>query len=136
MQPSATRCAALLGALALLGCASAGNVKTTPLGNAQGLAPKPKDCHIDFLRKAPERPYEKLAELDSHVTNVPREGAEQVLRPKACELGADAVIVNRDMVLNPYGHTMVSGTAIRYTAPTAPPPAPASGPAPSGTTGR
>jgi hypothetical protein len=76
--------------------------------------PKPRDCELEILQKPPPRPYDVLADLTSHVTVVPREGALSVLRPKACELGADAIIVVQNMVLNELGHTLVAATAIRY----------------------
>jgi hypothetical protein len=91
--------------------------------------PKPRDCELEILQKPPPRPYEVLADLTSHVTVVPREGALSVLRPKACELGADALIVIQNMVLNELGHTLVAATAIRYRPETPraePTPAPAS----------
>ncbi len=115
-----TTMAGLAALLALAGC---GAVKVTPLGPDAGIAPKPRDCALEFLDKAPERPYGEMAELESHVTNVPRDGPLEVLREPACRLGADAVIVTRNFVINYLGHTMVAGTAIRY-RPEAPPPPP------------
>ena len=37
-----------------------------------------------------------------------------MLRPKACELGADAIIVTRDVVTNKFDHRLVAGIAIQY----------------------
>lgn len=118
MKPNAAAAAALL---ALAGCAG---VKVTRTGPDAGIAPKPSDCAIEFLQKAPQRPYDGLADLESHVTNVPPAGALQVLREPACKLGADAVIVTRNFVINYLGHTMVAGTAIRYRPEAPPPPQP------------
>ena len=114
--------ARMVATLALVGASGCGAVKVSPTG--AGAEAKPADCAIEFLRKAPARPYAELGELQSHVTLVPPEGALSVLRPKACELGADAVIVKRDFVTNEFGHTLVAGVAIRYTGPAPQPPAP------------
>ena len=110
-------------ALVVACAACAGGIKTVRTSDAQ-LAPRPSDCPLEFLRKAPQRPYEELAELETHVT-APRQdgaGALEVLRPKACELGADAVIVTRNFVTNEFGHVLVAGTAIKYRAEEAPAP--------------
>jgi hypothetical protein len=111
----------------LLVLAACGGVKVVPTGAVPGPA-RPADCPLEFLYKAPERPYEALADLESHVTAVPKGGAVEVLREKGCALGADAVIVERNQVLNEYGHALVVGTAIRWKP--AAPPAPAATPAP------
>jgi hypothetical protein len=103
-------------ALALLavgtGC---GNVKVRPEENGVRLDPKPADCDLDLLFKAPQRPYEKIAELDAHVTTAG--GSPEVFREKACELGADAVIVIRDFIINPLGHKVLAVMAIKYDGP-------------------
>jgi hypothetical protein len=96
----------------LLLAACGGGVTVRPTGFAA--AAKPRTCELEVLQKAPDRPYDALADLESHVTNVPPEGALSVVTPKACELGADAVIVVRNMVLNEFGHTLVAVTAIKY----------------------
>ena len=133
----ASRAASAAAGLAALGLVGCGAVKVSPTG--AGSESKPGDCKVEFLRKKPVRPFVELGELQSHVTVVPPGGALSVLRPKACELGADAVIVKRDFVTNEFGHTLVAGVAIRYTGPApqpppppvqAPPPAPAQPPAP------
>ncbi|HTN53083.1 MAG TPA: hypothetical protein VML50_11815 [Anaeromyxobacter sp.] len=124
----ATRLAPL--ALASLALAACSGVKVTPTGAVAG-PPRPADCPVPFLREKPLTPYVPLAQLEDHVTAVPKGGALEVLRPKACELGADAVIIEREQVLNEFGHTLVVGTAIKYQlAVTAEPPPPAA-PAPA-----
>ncbi len=126
---SACHLAALV-ALVCLGSAGCGAVKVKSAGAGLKLAPKPKDCEIAFLRKAPPA-FEEIADLEAHVTSAPPGGALEVLRPKACELGADAIIVTRNFETNEFGHTLVAGTAIKLEAPPAPPPveAPRSPPA-------
>lgn len=121
--------AALLVALA--GCAGGGIkvIRTTD----EKFAARPADCPLEFLQKAPrDRAFTEIAELESHVTNPPigGMGALEVLRPQACELGADAVVVTRNFVTNEFGHVLVAGTAIKFKdEPPAPPP-----PAPEGAT--
>ena len=57
----------------------------------------------------------------------PPGGAWEALRPEACALGADAVVVERNQVLNYLDQTMVAGYAIRWRVE---PPAPAGPPEP------
>lgn len=138
-MPSHAPRAALAAALLATACASAG-IKVNRYGDEQ-LPPRPADCGLEFLKDPPKQPYDELADLESHVTSPPPGpwGALEVLRPKACELGADALIVRRNFVTNEFGHVLVAGTAIKYkAAESAPPPAepapaepPAAPPAPS-----
>jgi hypothetical protein len=98
------------------------------------------DCALEFLRKPPERPHEVLGTILEHVMNVPPGGPLEAVRPKACAMGADAFVVEREQVLNYFGHVLVEGKAIRWTvappaapearAPEAAPPAPSPGAAP------
>ena len=99
----------------LAGCASAQK------GPGGGPPLKPADCPIEFFYKAPERPYVELGQLQEHVINLPAAGSKVALQPRACALGADAVIVDREQVLNYFGHVMVGGTAIRWALPAAAP---------------
>jgi hypothetical protein len=124
------------GLAVVLVLAACGAVKVTSLQPDLKAEAKPSGCAIEFLDQAPGRAYDELAELESHVTSVPPGGAQEVLRDKACELGADAVIVIRNFVTNPYGHVLVAGTAIRYRedAPAPPPVESPSPPAPGAVT--
>ncbi len=115
----------IAAALATLGLAACGGVTVRRTGVTA--PPRPAGCDLEVLYQAPARPYDALADLESHVSHVPREGALSVVKPKACELGADALVVVRNMVLNELGHTLVAVTAIKYRPPT---PAPAEAPAP------
>ncbi len=102
--------AALLLAVAIAACSP---VRVKP-SDVEGAAARPPDCALEFLNKAPARPYDELGELESHVTAPPPGGAREALRADACRLGADAVIVTRDFVTNALGHALVAGTAIKY----------------------
>jgi hypothetical protein len=110
--------ATVLLAFALAGCG--GGVQVRPSGLNQKLQPKPKNCDLEFLYQAPARAFEAIAELNTHVTNAPPGGAIEALRPKACELGADALIVTQNFVTNELGHALVAGTAIKYGSAPAP----------------
>jgi hypothetical protein len=102
-------------AAALLACGGFSAVKVSPTGAFAD--PRPAGCDLEFLAEAPKRGFDTLADLQSHVTLPPRGGAREVLRDKACALGADAIILTRDFVLNEYGHVLVEGKAIKYQGP-------------------
>ena len=112
-----------LALLALLALGATACSHTPPV---PGGAKKPPDCALEILRTPPTRPYEVLEQISNHVMNVPAAGAVEAMRPRACALGADALIVTREQVLNYFGHTLVEGNAIRWVAPAA---APAEAPA-------
>jgi hypothetical protein len=105
----------------LAGCAGSAPIRTAG-GEAAGLA-RPSDCPLELLYKAPDRPYEPLGDLQIQVMQAPAGGAVEALRPRACALGADAVIVTRNQVLNVLDQAMVEGTAIRWRLVPATPPA-------------
>jgi len=122
MKPRSLLALPLLAAAA---CSSAPVVPAAP-------PLKPPDCAFEFLYKPPARTYEALGHKVEHVMAVPPGGALEVLRPWACALGAEAVIVERNQVLNLVDHVLVEGTAIRYTLALPPPEAsPAAAPAPA-----
>lgn len=77
-------------------------------------APKAADCTIDFLRTKVERPYLELAALHAAGGDTFKGGPEdfhRALQAKACELGADAVLVTDDF--SGYGGVM-NVVAIKY----------------------
>jgi hypothetical protein len=113
MKRGSITVAAVLLSFSLAGCAM-GGVRVQNARTDLGLKPKPDNCSLEMLDRAPARAFEEIAELDTHVTNVPKGGAPEALRAKACELGADAVIITLNFVTNEMGHSMVAGTAIKY----------------------
>jgi hypothetical protein len=116
----ASALAALLSAAA---CAAAPPAPIRVMsGEAAGL-PRPADCPLEILYKAPDRPHVALGHLVEHVMAPPPGGAVEALRPRGCALGADAVIVTRNQVLNLLDQALVEGTAIRYLLVPAAPPA-------------
>jgi hypothetical protein len=81
------------------------------------MAPARKSgCAVEFLQQPPQRKYEELGGMYSYYSWVI--DVQTALRPKACELGADAVIVTQDVVVvggrRGGEGKLVAGTAIRY----------------------
>ena len=118
----AAACAAALTATALSACGTAWASRS---GSTATAAARPRGCAVEFLREPPQRKYEKIAELYSYYSHFV--DVEDALRPKACELGADAVLVTLDHAVvsgrSAREGWLVAGDAIRY--------ADANGPAPS-----
>jgi len=99
-------------ALSLMAC---GSVGVKPPRSAAKAAARPPNCTVEFLRKAPQRPYDELGEMYSYYSWVVE--PEDVLREKACELGADAVVVTRDFLISTDrgpDRKFVAGKAIKY----------------------
>ncbi len=79
-------------------------------GKSLGLAPRTADCTVEFFRtKPPDRAYDEVAALHFSWLGSDVVFAQEAMRAKACELGADAVIVTRDFAAG----SMV-GTALSY----------------------
>jgi hypothetical protein len=98
--------------LFLVACGSVSVTPSPPRLRAQARGP---DCALEFLRSAPERAYDEIAEVYSYFPRVVE--PQEVLREKACELGADAVIVTRDFLISTgraSDRKLVAGTAIKY----------------------
>jgi hypothetical protein len=99
-----------------------GSVAVHPSPSGTKAASRPLDCTVEFLRRQPERAYDELAEVYSYYSRVVT--PEDVLREKACDLGADAVIVTRDFLISTeHGpdRKLVAGIAIKYRASTVAP---------------
>ena len=115
---------AVLLALAMASVLTAcGSVSVTPSRSGARAEPRPRDCAVEFLRAAPEREHDELAELYSYYSRVVE--PQDVLREKACELGADAVIVARDFLISTErgpDRKLVAGIAIKYRDPAVAPP--------------
>lgn len=104
-----TTCAA---AIALAAC---GSVSVAPSRSGVHAEARAPDCALEFLRAPPGRAYDELADVYSYYARVVE--PQDVLREKACELGADAVIVTRDFVISSArgpDRKLVAGTAIKY----------------------
>lgn len=113
--------------LAFAGCVAGQRISVTDAGSGLSLSPRPADCRVEFYRtKSPERAYEEVGTIHFSGGATP-ESAQEALRAKACELGADAVIVTRDYIATAggagfaLGHAVVvpkeaamTGTAVSY----------------------
>src|SRR5690349_12375705 len=73
-----------------------GSVSVKPSRSGFAASPRPADCQVEFLRTAPSRTFDEIGEVYSYYSYVAE--PEDALREKACELGADAVVVTRDFL--------------------------------------
>lgn len=109
----ARRAAAAVAAAALSACGTAW--VSRPVSGLKAPA-RESGCTVEFLQQQPQRSYEKLGNLYSYYSTVI--DVRDALRAKACELGADAVIVTQDVVVvggrRGGEGKLVAGTAIRY----------------------
>jgi hypothetical protein len=111
-------------ALAAFGLAGCGTVKVFPASSGFKAERRPPDCQVQFLLRPPQQPYDEIADLVRYLpgaesTETYPGGTEpqDVLRQKACELGADAVIITRDMLipsLEGADAKLVAGIAVKY----------------------
>jgi hypothetical protein len=81
--------------------------------------PKPANCRMDFVRwPVPRGSIVRLAVLENRDPNgllaADRSGVEMELSEKACALGADAVLMDREEYARPYVGTDVTATAFIY----------------------
>ena len=106
-----------------LGSIACGSVGVNPSRSGLKAESRPLDCAVEFLREPPQRAYDDLGELYSYYPWVVE--PEDVLREKACVLGADAVIVTRDFLISTErgpDRKLVAGIAIKYRDPAVAPP--------------
>ena len=90
--------ALLVAAAASLGCLGP-RVVVLPSGPGVTAHPKPSDCKLEFYRTRPDRPFDEIAALSAGTSDTFNSASgdfQEALRVKACELGADAVIVTLD----------------------------------------
>jgi hypothetical protein len=101
--------------VALAGCAS--RLAVTPAGSGLTLAPRSADCKVQFYRtKPPDRAYDEVATLHFTGTSFASAAdAQEMMRKRACELGADAVVVTRDFLQGTqHSPGLMTGTAVSY----------------------
>ncbi len=95
--PAAARIAGLSLAVACAGCLGP-RVDVMKSGPGVTAEPKPSTCSVEFHRARVDRPYDEIAALHAYGGDTLKNGPENfqdALRQKACELGADAVIVTQ-----------------------------------------
>jgi hypothetical protein len=88
--------------------------RTAPEGDVAKAPSKPKGCEIAYLEKEPDRPYEELGEITDMVAKPDPFNPALAFRDRACEMGADALIVTRRVVTDAYDRMMLSARAIRW----------------------
>lgn len=102
-------------ASAPVACGS-GSASVRPSPSGAKAEPRPADCTVQFLRNPPSRKYDELGEIYGHYYSREVE-PQDVLREKACSLGADAVIVTKDFLVSSLSgpdRKSIAGTAIKY----------------------
>ena len=110
--------------LTMSGCAVSTSVTRS---STKTFEAKPPSCNVEFFRT--QRPAEAYDEIGAiHLAGAvmhSAEDAQEALRAKACELGADAVVITDEVYQVPNVGLRVTGTAVAYRArPTAAPAAP------------
>ena len=106
-----TRVVGVAALVYTLGCQG---VSVSPSGNNVQTTSKATECSIEFFRTTkPDRPYVEIATLSypDGPGDLPAFKEQEKIREKACELGADAVIVTREAARPT--HLMI-GVAIKY----------------------
>lgn len=99
--------------LVLAGCAVRSDITRA---SSRTFPAKDPGCNVEFFRtQRPAVPYDEIAaiHLSGGVIHGP-DDAQQALRSKACELGADAVIVTDEIYQVPNVGLRVTGTAVAY----------------------
>lgn len=102
-----------LAVVALSACAIQASV--TRASDKQ-FAPKPDSCNVEFFRtQRPAVAYDEIGaiHLTGSVMETPQD-AQESLRRKACELGADAVVVTDEIYQVPNVGLRVTATAVAY----------------------
>jgi hypothetical protein len=96
-------------------------VVVTPSGPGVVATPKPPDCQVEFFRTKVDRPYDEIAALHAWGGDTFKTGPDyfrDALRAKACELGADALIVTQDYSWgysgSGQGFAQMNAAAIKY----------------------
>jgi hypothetical protein len=90
-------------------------------------AARSPDCKVVFFRIRPDRPFDELAALQARGSFTGKPASDHLqegLRVKACELGADAIIVTAEVLwpTQDSSYSQMSGVAIKYRVEKAPSP--------------
>lgn len=98
-------------------------VKVLQVDQSRQPEAKPAGCQLDvYIKQAPTRPHEVFGELEyvNHASSSfngastasgSRREAMEALNPKACELGADALLINEE----DHDHVNMRVSLIHYT---------------------
>jgi hypothetical protein len=104
-----------LASVTLTVACGSGSASVKPSPSGAKAEPRPPDCTVEFLRNPPSRTYDELGEIYGYYSRDVE--PQDVLREKACSLGADAVIVTKDFVISSVSgpdRKSIAGTAIKY----------------------
>ncbi len=100
-----------------LGCEQV-RYSVIPSGTVASAPPKPTDCHMAFFRTKPDRPYEEMPVIQVTVggrLSIPSPiRVQELLAAKACELGADAVLVTGDFGIVEGTSAKMTGVALKF----------------------
>ncbi|HSD22409.1 MAG TPA: hypothetical protein VLC54_20335 [Anaeromyxobacter sp.] len=105
--------AGAIAAVSSLGCLGP-RVVVLSSGSGAVAEPRPSDCKLEFFRTSLDRPHDEIAALHAEGGDTFRNGPkdfQNALRAKACELGADALLVTQEY--SGPGGTM-SAAAVKY----------------------
>lgn len=105
----------LAGILSLAGCLGP-RLSVLRTGPGAGAEPRKADCDMPFLGVAVDRPFDEIAALHVEGGDTLRNGPadfHEVLREKACALGADAVVVTQDYT---GAGGIMNATAVKFRA--------------------
>jgi hypothetical protein len=110
------RIASLVGIVGAVLCSACIGPRVLVLPSGSGVVAEPRssDCKVEFFRGQPPTPYEEIAALHAEGGDTFRNGPkdfQEALREKACQLGADALLVTHEY--SGPGGTM-SAAAVRY----------------------
>jgi hypothetical protein len=104
---------ALALALAAVGCAPRISYDVIQSGTLARAPAKPVDCPMLFLRTGSSRPYDEMPAITVTGYGQPCEGMQRALGGRACELGADAVVVTGEC-RSVEGAVSMTGVAIKF----------------------
>ena len=104
---------ALALALAVAGCAPRISYDVISSGTLARAPAKPADCPMLFLRTGSARPYDEMPVITVTGYGQPCDVMQRALGGRACELGADAVVVTGDC-RSIEGAVSITGVAIKF----------------------
>jgi len=110
--------AASIPLISLLGGCLSVTARVLPPGPTVAASPKAIPCGVNVLRLKPDFPYEEICAIQVDGTkgmSLPSaQDLEEGLEAKACELGADAIVVTQEYKIGMGGYASMIGVAVRY----------------------
>lgn len=115
LPPAIVLVSVTLASVTVTAACGSGSASVKPSPSGAKAEPRPPDCAVEFLRNPPSRKYDELGDIYGYYSKEVE--PQDVLREKACSLGADAVIVTKDFVISSVSgpdRKSIAGTAIKY----------------------